>query len=199
MSITPATPYRFHEFHTPTHAPFEPGVSPWPTLVAEFIAPVFKGENDVLFWFLNHGPHFQLCLAADDYRRIENNLDARRGLMNINSKTPPMDNATLGTALADSRWLADHLHDNQAVADKRSELLVRALHACSVLFIDQLEQKQHHWYIETSSDQNNPLGRSFESLFHLVSNLSQTKIEISLFGATQLMNPTAGGKVQVYL
>ena len=199
MPVTPTTPYRFHEFYTPSHPPFEPNGSPWPTIVSEFIAPVFKDETDVLFWFLNHGPHFQLCIASHDYVRIEQNLETRRANFHINTKTPPAANATVATALGGSRWLADNRHGDPALAERRSELLVRTLHAACVLFIDQLVQKNSHWHIELNSDRNNPLGHSFESLFHLIGNLSQTEIEVSLFGATQLMKPAPGGKVRVQL
>jgi hypothetical protein len=193
------TAYRFHEFVMPTHDPFEPGQSQWPTIVAEFIAPVLSREADTLYWFLNHGADFQLCIASADYARVEAILEKRRLDMGIVPKSFPTNGATLATALGGSRWLADERNGDPALSPKRSELLVRLLHACCNLYTHQLIQKGNHWFLEANTDENNPLGSSFESVFHLIGNLSQAEVEVQLFGATQLMKPTSGGSVRIRL
>jgi len=64
---------------------------------------------------------------------------------------------------------------------RRSELLFKFLHAGCALLIDNLLQDGDYWRIEKSTNSENPLGNSFESLLHLISNFSQAEFDVFLF------------------
>jgi hypothetical protein len=53
--------------------------------------------------------------------------------------------------------------------------------------IDQLVKEGPYWKIEKNEDSQNPLGNSFESLIHLVSNISQAQFDVDLCYRTAWM------------
>lgn len=197
-----ATPYRFHEFHMPMHPPFDPGEYQWPTVLAEFVRPALLPNPGVAYWFSYYGNHFQLCLAGSRFARVENILQQRQQLFQINTKTNPAPGATVGTALNGSRWLAQERNPAPADTVRRSILLVRCLHTASQLFLDQLIQDpalQGRWRIEHNVDINNPLGRSFESVLHLISNLSRTRVQVNLMANVAPNPPAAFATAPCYI
>ncbi|HWA27538.1 MAG TPA: hypothetical protein VG734_17920 [Lacunisphaera sp.] len=177
------TPYRFHEYYTPTQGVFAPGDTQWPTVLAEFIRPALSQQRGVAYWFTYYGAHFQLCLAGSNFAAVEHILQQRQGLFNIATKTAPTAGATVGTALGGSRWYASERNPTAADEARRSVLFVKVLHRACAVYLDQLIQDpglQGRWRVEHNTDINNPLGRSFESLFHLLSNLSRTRMQVNL-------------------
>lgn len=197
-SPTPTTPYRLYHFRTPTSPPFEPGPNQWPTIVAECIAPVFKGKADTLYWFCNHGQTFQVCFAADEYLLLDKALADRMSPqeMNIETLLKPTGATTVASAFAGSRWTGRNA--GTASEAKTSELTLRVLHAACELYIDMLFQTGSHWFRDLNSDHNNPKGSAFESVFHLISNLSDTEVEVEILARTPFMAAT-GMKVAVKL
>lgn len=193
---TQITPYRFYEFEMPSHHPFEPGPNQWPTIVAECIAPVFDGKLDVLFWFCNHGRNFQVCFATDTYQPLDTALVDRMRVMGISPITLPTSGKTIATALAGTRWSGRKA--GTASEGRTSELTLRVLHAACELYIDMLFQTEKHWGRDVNLDPNNPRGSAFESIFHLISNFSDTDVEVEILARTPFM-ATTGKKVAVRL
>lgn len=178
-----ATPYRFHQFYMPVQSPFEPGDYQWPTVLAEFVRPALTQYPGVAFWFSYYGSHFQLCLAGSKYAAVEQVLQHRQQLFTIATKAGPTAGATVGTALNGTRWIAQERNPTVADNERRSILLLKSLHAACRLYLDQLVQDPAllgKWRIEHNTDINNPLGRSFESVLHLMSNMSRTTMQVNL-------------------
>src|SRR6266567_2888964 len=114
-------PYRFHQFHMPTHAPFDNPQLRWLTFVGGFIAPIVKDEKNLLYWFCNHegeqSPNFQFCFVAEDFERIEKKIEDQKDLLGITSKPPlPPDGARIEFA-GSPRWLAKDKIGNTALED----------------------------------------------------------------------------------
>ena len=183
----------------PSHAPFAPGICQWPTLVAEFIWPIFRNEPETLHWFVNHGTDFQLCFASDNHVAIGAGLDARASAMKIKPKTKANPAATVAGALGGSRWAGERAGGSRE--PNRSLHLLCALHAASELYIDMLVQDpgNAHWRRENNTDANNPCGCAFESVFHLMANLSNTDVGIELSGRFPYMPARRGVVIPVRL
>jgi hypothetical protein len=172
-------PYRFHEFNTPTHAPFNNLPLLWFTIVGEFLAPIVKDEKDLLYWFCFHGNDFQLCFVADDHKKIEGKIEAQKEKLGITSKTTPTDNARIEFA-GNSRFIAKDKIGKIDAEDRRAELVLRLLHSTCELLLDQLVKDGGYWRLEKNEDNQNPLKNSFESILHLISNMSQAEFEVEL-------------------
>lgn len=181
------TPYRFHQFHKPGHAPFESGPHQWTTIVAEFVVPLVKEEKGLIYWFCDEGDHFQLCFASADFKSIEEKIEARRKLMGIVSKSSPADGATVAAAFGGERWIPKDKIGDQAFESGRSELMLRLLHATCQLFISALVQDGSHWKLESNSSSQNPLGSFFESVLHMVSNISKAEFQVHFGYSTSWM------------
>lgn len=186
-------PYRFHEFHTPTGSPFDQPASLWTTIVGELIRPVVKQAKEIdgefVYWFCYHGADFQFCFASQNFQQIEAVLDTQRHNLRIRPKTSPTDGKTVASALIGTRWLpADKIGDSSFEA-ARSELVLRTLHSACKLFIHSLRQDigGNQWRLEPNSSEQNPLGNLFESMLHMVSNLSQAQFDVHLGYATAWM------------
>ena len=179
-------PYRFHEFHTPRHSPFDNPNLLWFTIVGEFIAPIVKEEKDLQYWFCFHGQDFQFCFASQDYKRIEGKIEAQQNSFGIVSKTAPSDGAKIEFT-GGTRWLARDKIGNKLLEEQRAELILSFLHSTCALLIDQLVKEGPYWKIEKNEDSQNPLGNSFESLIHLVSNISQAQFDVDLCYRTAWM------------
>ena len=195
-----STPYRHHEFFTPQVAPFDTaGPLLWPTLVGAFLRPIIE-TTDMTYWFCNHGADFQFCFAHQDYERIEKVIESQKQAYQTTSKTSPKDGATIGTAFRGTRWMAQSKIDDDALAGKRSVSVLAFLHATSALYLDSIVPDGAYWKLESNSDQQNPLGNNFESLLHLVSNISQAQFDVHLLARTAWMpQPQSFGVVRCNL
>lgn len=73
----------------------------------------------------------------------------------------------------------------------RAERVVRMLHAASELTLDSLfEDQPSHWRFEKSTDSENPSGSIFQSVAHLIGNMSDAAVSLqievqTLYGSTQ--------------
>lgn len=190
-------PYRFHEFHTPSQPPFDNPRFLWPTLVGEFVVPIIRGEKNLLYWFCFHGADFQLCFVADNHNRIEEKIEAQKKRLGITSKTKPTEGARL--EFFGNRWLAQEKMGVKDVEEKRAELVLRFLHATCELLIDHLIKDGSYWRVERNVDGQNPLGNGFESLAHLVANISQFQFDLLDGNRTAWMRPQPQGNTRLHL
>ncbi len=179
------TPHRFYVFDCPTHAPyFDDASRRWPTIVAMFFAPLVRDDAVKGFVFLDHNPaDIELRVAVRDYQRFERRMDALAHRLGIVRRP---NTATAGQTVGrhayhGERWLEKAKIKQWAIANRRSELIFRFLHAGCALFIDSLVPDGVRWRIEPNSDaQQNPLGNGFESLHHLIANFSQSEFDVLL-------------------
>jgi hypothetical protein len=171
-------------------APFDTaGLFLWPTLVGTFLGPVIESVPELPYWFCNHGSDFQFCFAHEDYEQVEETIEAQKQAFQTTTKVPPTDGATIATAFRGSRWIAQAKIEDNAAAVRRSQLVFTFLHSTSALFYDALIQEGAHWRLEPNGDQENPLGNNFESLLHLVSNISQAQFDFQICYRTGWMVP----------
>ena len=200
------TPYRHHEFHTPKIAPFNSaGTLLWPTLVGTFLRPIIESAPDMLYWFCNHGADFQFCFAHADYKKVEVVIEAQKKTFQTTNKVPPAEGATIGTAFRGDRWIAKTKIDCDAPAARRSKLVLQFLHSTSALYLDSIVQVGDYWGVERLVDaaenpkSENPLGNGFESLMHLVSNISQAQFVLLDGNRTPWMPPQPAGNTRLWL
>ena len=170
-----ATPYRHHEFYTPAVAPFDTaGTLLWPTLVGAFLRPIIESFPDMPYWFCNHGADFQFCFAHKDYTKVEEVIETQKKTYQTTTKIPPSDGATVGTAFRGERWLTKSKMGDDLLASKRSQLVFGFLYSTSALYFNGLVQDGAHWKSEKNDDATqNPEGSGFESLLHLLCNITQ--------------------------
>ncbi len=177
-----ATPYRHHELYTPVVAPFDTaGTLLWPTLVGTFLRPIIESFPNMPYWFCNHGTDFQFCFAYKDYKKVEEVIEAQKKTYQTTTKIQPVEGATVGTAFRGERWLAKNKMDDGVLASKRAQLVFGFLHSTSALYFDGLVQDGVHWKAEKNDDEQNPEGSGFESLLHLLSNITQVPTPIYEF------------------
>lgn len=181
------TPWRFHQFVPPSHAPFDDDETWWPTVVGEFFAPIVKDDTIDAFVFLNHrrgAEDIELRFASKDYERIEKAIEGLMANLGISRKEKgyPKDGETVGeNAYHGTRWIAAGHDADFASACRRSELIVRFLHSGCALFIDNLVRDGARWKIEKNTDEQNPRHNLFESQLHLISNFSLANFDIWTF------------------
>ncbi len=131
------------------------------------------------YWFCDHGADFQFCFAHKDYKKVEEVIEAQKKTYRTTTKIPPTDGAIVGAAFRGERWLAKNKMGDDVLASKRSQLVFGFLHSTSALYFDGLVQDGAHWKAEKNDDAaQNPEGSGFESLLHLLCNVTQVPTPI---------------------
>jgi hypothetical protein len=177
------TPQRFFQFKVPTHAPlFDLPQFRWETFVGEFLAPLARDPATEGFVFLNHQPkNYELRFASKDFERIEEEMGKRQLTLGIETLAKPAegDTSNVGTAFGGGRYLAPDRMGEHEASERRSELVFDLLHAGCALYLDNLVKEGARWRAETNiGEGQNPLGNTFESMLHLISNFSGAKFDV---------------------
>jgi len=174
------TPYRHREFFTPKIAPFDTAATlMWPTLVGTFLRPIIESFPDMTYWFCDHGNDFQFCFAHKDCEPIEKAIEDQLKEYKTTEMKDRARNETVGTAFLGERWIAKNKIGDDALASKRSRLVFGFLHSTSALYFDGLVADGRHWKVEKNDDAlQNPEGSGFESLLHLLCNITQVPTPI---------------------
>jgi hypothetical protein len=195
--VTPATPYLFVEIWVPKRAPYNHSVHGWPTIIGDFVKPLVAAHPDMLVWFLQEGPHWQLCFGPSgslDCALAIKTLEYMRRTMVVIAKERGFHikryirGSTFGGALAGSRWMPAK-KQKRPEEQQRSFLLARACHAVCAVYMDTLVRKGNHWVVESPQcKKQNPHGNIFESFMHLCANLSGAKFDVQLKVRTRWMH-----------
>jgi len=176
-------PHRFHQFENPKHGPhFDKDDCRWPSIVGHFFRVIVQDPAIKGFVFLNHGDaDIELRFASVEFGRIEKNMVTLASSLGIKWKTHPTEGQTIGKhAYRGKRWVSDG--KGEAAEAQRSEMVFKFLHAGCALYIDNLVWEEPYWKFERNPEQQeNPLGNSFESLLHLISNFSQAQFDVYFF------------------
>lgn len=142
----------------------------------------------ILYWFVQEGRWFQLCFAANDaigINRMERKVRVickKKGFT-----TKRLIRGTLGGALGGQRWVATTDIGTPAER-KRSAILVDLMHKVCMLYIDNLvKNKAGVWAFERNDDPQNPHHNVFESLMHLIANVSNVKFDVHMLVRTVWM------------
>lgn len=191
-------PHRFYEFLTPNWPPFADEATRWPMIVGKFVAPIVQHPDVAAYVFLNHGADFELRIVSSEYQRVEQKIKEVKREFGINEKTSPKEGSKVRDAFGGTRFTVAGKIGTESEA-KRSELVFRFLHAGCALVIDNLVEENGIWKIERNTDPQNPLGNSFESLLHLVSNFSTAQFDLILYAGTPWSRPRPHSSVRTHL
>lgn len=212
--MIPADTYLFYEFWVPKRAPYNgsftikgvPSVG-WPSIVGDFIAPMVlsleRHEYLHLCWFVQEGPHFQVCIATDPGCRLQIEKGVRAHCKKTDFKMKRLLRGDLGGALAGDRW--NHPRRFGTASEKaRSVLLVETLDRLCRLYIDTLVKrhkgKTHYWVTEQNGSRQNPHHNLFESFHHLVANISEAQFDaIISVRTTWMREPVEPTRVRCHL
>lgn len=90
--------------------------------------------------------------------------------------------------LGHSRFLAAEQMDKSDT--DRALLVLKYLDSISRLVVDQLVSvDDNYWRLEKNTDRENPLNNGFESLAHLLANMTGFEFDVILYSGTRWMNP----------
>jgi hypothetical protein len=233
--MTPATPYLFFEIWVPKRAPYSGPRNDkdrlaesysWPSIVGDFVKPLVERWPDSLWWQVQEGPFYQVCVAPwtrwsplhEDPERYAKEVErsVRAHCKTTGFRMKRLLRGTLGTALAGDRWnrcsydLCRSKEEAQR-QEARSVLLVQTMDRVCRLYMDTLVkvphrrvkrgQPTHHWVTEVNGSRQNPHGNIFESLMHLLANTGEPRFDVKVQVNTPWMreNPLPNAKLTCHL
>lgn len=85
--------------------------------------------------------------------------------------------------------------------EDRALLVLKYLNCICDLYIDNLIKREHGcWEVVTSQDNTqNPLGNNFESLAHLLANITQFQFDVELYARTPWIQPQLIGRLRCHI
>jgi len=143
----------------------------WQTFLGEFVKPIADKFPNLLFWCSYYYEHSKFRVHSDKqdvHDFINQKIESVGFVFDANEES----GHTLSSDLGASRFIDQSLGAD--AINRRADLVLRFLCSTVRLYLDGLVKVDaSHWeYRKTLSDQN-PLGNNFESLVHLVANLSR--------------------------
>jgi len=145
------------------------------SFVGNFVVPIIATGKVHQYWFSRYGRNGQreirFRFALDDYDEIKplvEELIVKYSLCNLKDE----DNYNVIDNLGTKRFLGNN--QRQSNRAERAQLVFDYLHSISRLFVDCLSHSDEnkYFYQEKNTDLNNPHGSVFESLHHLLCNIT---------------------------
>lgn len=172
--------YYFYLFEQLGHPVFGHAQHGYPSFIARFIKPIVSKRSGLLYYFERFGTSVQFCFFTDDFETVRNDIDYLcQKLTIVPNQTPAPEGSTLESAFGGVRFIGPQ---NNTTAAKRAELVLRCLNAVCELYIDNLVSiGGDQWAVEKNFGETiednqprreNPLGSNFESLAHLMANIT---------------------------
>lgn len=191
-------PYRFYEFWVPKYGVYKDEANQWTNLIGHFIKPIVENEPNLIYWFVQEGRWFQFCFASSEPERIAAKIRVIQKKMRI--KTKRILKGDSAGALGGTRWVSTERLKDKVIEAERSELMLRVCHSICKLFIHNLEKRGKNWLTEISGDlRQNTHGNLFESLMHLIANISQARFDVQLYARTGWMQEYQQAKITCHL
>ena len=158
------------------HASFGDMHHRWQSFLGEFAKPIAEKFPDLLFWSSYYYSAAKFRVESDSeevHKFIEQKIKDTGLLFNPDEEK----NDTLVGDLGAARFIDQNL--GAEAVQRRADLVLKFLCATARLYSDGLVKvNATHWeYRLTPSDQN-PLGNNFESLAHLVANVSRFEFDV---------------------
>ncbi|MBE7493964.1 MAG: hypothetical protein HS117_03425 [Verrucomicrobiaceae bacterium] len=161
--------------------------SKWWTYLGEVVKPLSERFPDLLFWTTDYGDRVRLRVFSQEeevHAFVQNKVEC----LGMWFPPNPDDNeieVTLLSDLGSDRFLdwtiACDADDLQIRRQQRAMLTLRFLCATVRLYLDDVIKKEDgKWEWRKTPHQENPCGNNFESLIHLVGNI--TRFEFDLIG-----------------
>ena len=201
------TPYLFVEIWVPKSELYRHPVYGWPSIVGDLIRPLYEVEpyQSTLIWYLQEGPFLQLCicpnpgaLAIKEWTAIVRERCKESGFRIKRL----ISNWTIGSALGGDRWNCKARLRNKPKQFERSIWICKMMHYACLIHSDTLvkveasgrgkKKVSAHWEVEKNESKQNPHANLFESVMHLLANMSEAKFDVVLTARTRWMNPTNG-------
>jgi hypothetical protein len=159
-------------------APFDKPEFRWPSFLGEFVAPLVQNKSGTTlqFWFTYYVAAARFRVLLGNCPDFEQELMTKAKAIGLNV-TDDEKQLTVEDDLGASRFILQ----TKPTADKmrRAMLVLRFLHATSALYLDCLRKRPDgYWEMEPTPDKENPLGNNFESLAHLLGNISQFEFDV---------------------
>ncbi len=187
--------YYSHILHFPNAKPFDRTEFRWMSFVGEFVAPLMRNQKD-LYWCSYYGGFARFRLYTDCYDQIKPRIDSMCSTLGL-TRDDSEKELTLVGDLGHSRFLASNSTSN---SQNRAELVLRYLHSVSELLVDSIQKGQDgYWVLEKNTNQENPHQNSFESLAHLLANMTEFQFDVSVTLRTAWMPQELGGSATLHL
>ena len=201
------TPYLFYEIWVPKKDLYRHPIYGWPSIVGDLIRPLYTVEPDepTLIWYLQEGPWLQLCicpsnllgldvLTIKEWKAIVKRRCVKHGFRIKRLRS----DWTIGSALGGDRWNCKTRLKNKPKQFERSIWLCTLMHYACLVYADSLVQVEAsgkgkkrvpaHWEVEKNCSKQNPHGNLFESVMHLLANMSEAKFDVMLTARTRWMH-----------
>ncbi len=170
--------YSYVLYYPEGKAPFDRDrESRWRAFLGEFVKPIADKYPDLLFWCSEYGS----CTKFRVYSELkEVHAMILRSIedMGLHFNPKEEEEVTVLSDLGDGRFIDQRLDDN--AKKRRAELTLKFLCATVRLHVDSLVRGDgQYWeYQPTPHSKENPLGNNFESLGHLLGNITRFEFEL---------------------
>lgn len=175
-------PYYFYQFNLVGHPRYDHAIANgYPAFMAGVIRPVVQRFPHLRYYFQRIPVGVQWCLDTRDFKTVGPVLTRVLAGKNVHISRPPAPKAdSLVGAFGGpgSRFLANPHHTHP---HRRAELVLKYLQGICDLLLDNLVPTAGgNWEFEQSADPENPLGSNFESLAHLLANITGFQFEVQV-------------------
>jgi hypothetical protein len=154
-----------------------------------------KNRTD-LYWCSYYGSFARFLILTDDYESLQAPLETLRDSLGLIDTGEEKNNTLVGD-LGHSRFLAPNSGSND---QKRAMLVLRYLHSISELLVDNVRKDPSgYWLLEQSQNAENPHQNNFESLAHLLANMTQFQFDVSVTFRTVWMHSPISGSATMHL
>lgn len=187
--------YYSHILHFPNAKPFDRSDFRWAGFVGAFAGELMKNRED-LFWFSYYGGFARFRLYTDSYDKIRPEIESLAASLGLG-----LDDSEKGSTLVgDLGWERFLAPDSSSTPERRAKLVLQYLHSISSLMIDNVRIGQEgYWERESSQNGENPHKNNFESLGHLLANMTQFEFDVQVSVRTIWMQKELGGSVKLHL
>jgi hypothetical protein len=157
--------------------------SRWRSFLGEFVRPIANDFPDLLFWCSEYDGEVRFRVDSDS---PEVHKSIETGIKDLKLDFDPTQEEveTLLSDLSKDRFANQSLDDS--ARERRAKLTLKFLCSTVRLHLDSLIRGDgQYWEYQPTPDQENPLGNNFESLCHLVGNI--TRFEFVLIDGNRTM------------
>jgi hypothetical protein len=148
----------------------------WATFLGELVKPIADKYPELLFWCSFYDTFFRFRVHSES-QEVHNFILERINNFGLEFNAAEENDAILSSDLGASRFIEQALGAN--AINRRADLVLKFLCSTVRLYLDGLVKIDNlHWQYRTTPDDQNPLGNNFESLAHLMANISQFEFDV---------------------
>ena len=196
--------YYSHVISLHRNRPFHDDTTRYTTWLGEFVKPVAELQLHQQLWFSQYGDHVRLRLfcAPHNYARIAQAIDQQMARLALQYHQPHHANEaslTLEDDLGNPRFLTTQKQSTTSLRTQRAKLVLNYLNSIAELVLDNLQRKGNdEWILEQTPDDENPTDYCFDSLLHLMGNMTDVPFPIVVPQLATPWGPVLGQKVHIF-